>query len=129
MNLVNADFYNCSDLQQQEEDHLLFLTTSKIRIDEKIIVRITKSTVKQQLGTYRPLVSQQPLSPSSRDNFLSQFSRTQMFFKIVVLIHFTIFTRKHSCWSIFLINNFFKKRLQHMCFPVNISKSLKTSLS
>ena len=41
MNLVNADFYNCSDLQQQEEDHLLFLTNSKIRIDEKIILRIS----------------------------------------------------------------------------------------
>ena len=84
MNLVNVDFYNCSDLQQQEEYDLLFLTTSPIRIDEKIIARISnlhKSTVELQLGTYRPLVSQQPLSPSTRDNFLSQFSRSQMFSK------------------------------------------------
>ena len=35
-------------------------------------------------------------------------SRLQMFFKIVVLKDFTIFTRKHQCWSL----NFVKKRLQ-----------------
>ena len=30
-------------------------------------------------------------------------SRSQMFFKIVVLKYFTIFTRKHMCWTLFLI--------------------------
>ena len=29
--------------------------------------------------------------------------RTQMFIKIGVLTNFTIFTRKHLCWSLFLI--------------------------
>ena len=29
-------------------------------------------------------------------------SRTQLFFKIVVLKNFAIFTEKHLCWSLFL---------------------------
>ena len=40
------------------------------------------------------------------------------------------------CWSLFLIklqgsmkaSNFVKKKLYYMCFPVNITKSLKTSI-
>ena len=34
--------------------------------------------------------------------------------------NFPIFTGKHLCWSLFSIK--LKKRLQHMCFPVNIAK-------
>ena len=51
-------------------------------------------------------------------------SRSQMFFKIShALKNFAIFTGKHLCWSIFLINlvsqescNFIKERLQHRYF-------------
>ena len=37
--------------------------------------------------------------------------------------NFSIFTRKHICWSLFF--NFIEKRLQNRCFPVNIGKFLK----
>ena len=49
-------------------------------------------------------------------------SRSQMFFKIVVLKNFAIFTGKHlkAC-------NFIKKRLQYKCFPVNIGKFLRAT--
>ena len=39
-----------------------------------------------------------------------------MFFKIVVLKNFAIFSGKHLCWS-----------LRHMCFLVNITKIFKNS--
>ena len=39
MNLVIVDFFICNGLQQEEEDHLLFLITNPIRIEEKIIAR------------------------------------------------------------------------------------------
>ena len=48
--------------------------------------------------------------------------------------NFAMFTRKHPCWNLFLINlqaqasNFIKKRLQHRCFPVNIAKLLSTPI-
>ena len=49
-----------------------------------------------------------------------------------VLKNFTIFTRKHLCWSLFLITlqacNLLKKRLQHRCFLVNIAKFLRTPI-
>ena len=57
-----------------------------------------------------------------------------MFFKIVVVRNFTIFTGKHLCWSHLCLSltlkacNFIKKRLQHKCFPVNIVKFLRTFL-
>ena len=51
-----------------------------------------------------------------------------------------MFIEKHLCWSLFLMTlqahlqenilkvyNFIEKRLQHMCFPVNIVKFLKTA--
>ena len=53
-------------------------------------------------------------------------SLLQMFLKIGFL-KISQFTGKHSCWSFFLIK--LKKRLQHMCFPVNIAKFLKTFFS
>ena len=43
-----------------------------------------------------------------------------MFFQIGFFRNLTIFTGKHLCWSLFSIK--LKKRLQHMCFPVNIAK-------
>ena len=49
-------------------------------------------------------------------------SRSQMFFKIIFLKNFAIFTGKHLCWSLCLI------KLQTWgCFPVNIAKFLRTS--
>ena len=56
-----------------------------------------------------------------------------MFFKIDVIKNFSIFTGKHLCWSLFLVQlqakacNFTKKRLQHRRFPVNIEKFLRTA--
>ena len=52
---------------------------------------------------------------------LYRSSRSQMLFKKGVLKNFAIFSGKHLCWSLFLIN-FIKKRLQHRCFPANIVK-------
>ena len=49
-------------------------------------------------------------------------SRSQMFFNIVVLKNFAIFSGKHLRWSLFLIKlqawtlSFINKRLQHRCF-------------
>ena len=55
-----------------------------------------------------------------------------MFFKIVFLKNFEIFTGKHLCWNLFLrkrdSNYFIKKRPQHTCFPVNIAKFFVTGL-
>ena len=56
-----------------------------------------------------------------------------MFLEVCILKNFAIFTRKHMCWSQFLIKlqtkacNFIKNRLQHMCFPVNAAKIFKNS--
>ena len=55
-----------------------------------------------------------------------------MFFKIGVIINFPIFRRKHLCWSLILIKlqdwwpaTLLKKRPQHRCFPVHITKCLR----
>ena len=52
---------------------------------------------------------------------------TGVFRKKGVLKNFAIFTRKHLCWSLFDVFgvNFIKRRLQHRCFPVNITKFLR----
>ena len=64
-------------------------------------------------------------------------SSHQRYFKKAVLKYFGIFTGKHLCWSLILIKlrackfkacTFIKKRLQHSCSPVNISKFLKTPI-
>ena len=52
--------------------------------------------------------------------------RSQMFYKINALKKLAIFTGKHLCWRLFLIN-FIKKRPQHRCFPANIAKCLSTA--
>ena len=44
-----------------------------------------------------------------------------------VLKNLAIFAGKRLCWSPFLIK-FIKKRLQHRCFPVNISKILRAPI-
>ena len=61
-------------------------------------------------------------------------SRLQMFFKIGVLKDVPIFTGKHLCRSLFLINFaglqlwiLLKKRLQHRCFPVSTAEFLRTT--
>ena len=57
--------------------------------------------------------------------------RLQVFFKIVILKNFAILKGKHLCWSVILTLHFFnfiKKRLQHVCFPVNIAKFLRTAI-
>ena len=61
-------------------------------------------------------------------------SRSQVFFKTGVLKHFAIFTGKHLCWCLFLIELLdwrpafsLKMRLQYRFFPVNIARFLKTA--
>ena len=57
-----------------------------------------------------------------------------MFFIIVVLKNFPIFTGEHLCCSLFFnkvagsqVCNFMKRRFKHSCFPVNIAKCLRTA--
>ena len=59
----------------------------------------------------------------------SKSSRFQVFFKIVVLRHFTNFTEKLLWWSLFLIElqALSKKRIWHRCFPVKFTKFLRTT--
>ena len=77
-----------------------------------------------------------PLLSSDLKNVLTKhFPKMKpivMFFKIGVIINFLIFTRKYLCWSLFLIKlqdwwpaTLLKKRPQHRCFPVNITKCLR----
>ena len=76
-----------------------------------------------------------PLLSSDLKNVLTKhFPKMKpivMFFKIGVIINFLIFTRKYLCWSLFLIKlqdwspaTLLKKRPQHQCFPVNITKCM-----
>ena len=44
-----------------------------------------------------------------------------------LVTNFAIFSGRHLCWSLFLLN-FIKKRLQHWCFPVNIEQLLRTPI-
>ena len=57
-------------------------------------------------------------------------SSRSLFFKIGVLRNFLTCKGKHQFWSLFSINleacNFMKKKLQHRCFSVNITKFLRT---
>ena len=54
-----------------------------------------------------------------------------MFFKIVVLKNFVIFTRKDLYWRLFLLNKeglqIYKKEIPTQVFPVDIVKFLRTS--
>ena len=55
----------------------------------------------------------------------------EVFYKKAVLKSFAIFTRKHLCWSLFLIKlflNFIQKRHKHRWFPLNIAKFLRTPI-
>ena len=51
----------------------------------------------------------------------------KVLYENAVLRNFAIFTGKHLCWSLFLIN-FIKKRLQHRYFPENIVELLRTPI-
>ena len=65
-------------------------------------------------------------------NFLQkQKQPVEVFCKKGVLKYFAIFTWKHLCWSLFagLQACNFIKRLRHRCFPVNIAKFLRISIS
>ena len=58
-------------------------------------------------------------------------SRSQMFFKINVLQIFAIFTGKHLSWSLFFnivadLNDFSYEYYIYRCFPMNITKFLRT---
>ena len=58
-------------------------------------------------------------------SYLHRNSRSEIFMKISVLKNFINLTGKHLRWSETCI--FFKKRLQHGCFPVKFVKFLRTS--
>ena len=49
-----------------------------------------------------------------------------------VLKNVVIFTGKHLCWSLFLIElqacKFIEKRLEHWCFPLHVRKFLRTPI-
>ena len=67
------------------------------------------------------------------DEFKVQKQPPVVFFKQNFLKNFAIFTGKHLCWSLFLINlqasriaTLLKKGLQHRNFPVNIVTFKKT---
>ena len=60
-----------------------------------------------------------PFDPLENIRKSWEIDRWQMFFKIGVLKNFAIFTGKHLCWK---ACHFIKKRLQHKCFTVNITK-------
>ena len=53
-------------------------------------------------------------------------SRSPKFCKLDALKNLAIFTGKHLGWRFFLIN-FIKKRHQHRCFSVNVTKCLSTA--
>ena len=55
--------------------------------------------------------------PGARNRSISSYQRRSI--KKAVLKNLTIFTGKHLCWSLFLIN-FIKKRLQDRYFAENI---------
>ena len=49
----------------------------------------------------------------------------EVFVKNAVLKNFAVLTGKHLCCSLFLTKMWdFKKRIQHICFPMNIAKFL-----
>ena len=57
-----------------------------------------------------------------------QLQPLEMIYKKAVLKNFAMFTGKHLCWNLFLSKvASLKKRLQHSCFPVNISKNFKNT--
>ena len=64
------------------------------------------------------------------DRAISQYksSRSQVFFKILVLKNFAIFTGKPLHWSL-RPATLIKKRLWHRYFPANFAKFLKTPFS
>ena len=59
----------------------------------------------------------------------TESSHSQMFFKIVVLRNFAMFTEKPPALESHFNKacNFTEKRPQHRCFPVNIAKLLRTA--
>ena len=54
----------------------------------------------------------------------------QVFYKKAVLKNFALFTGKNLCWSLILLKTFRPTILliRYRCFPVNISKFLRTSI-
>ena len=85
------------------------------------------------IGSFPSGVQFKMIMASCRISFTAYFLRvksirSKMFFDIGVLKNSAIFTGKHLSWSLFLLKlqAFFKKRLQHRCFPVNIAKFLIT---
>ena len=73
------------------------------------------------------------LQHSSRYYLPCQKQPAEVFCKNGVLRHFTKFTGKHLCHSLFFnkvlglrLATLFKKRLWHRCFPVNFVKFLRT---
>ena len=69
----------------------------------------------------------------SSHKVLEKYNAQKVFYKKAVLKSFATFTGKHLCWNLFFNKNagfqtcsFIKKRLQHICFPANIDKFLRS---
>ena len=60
-------------------------------------------------------------------DWYNQKQPTEVFYKKAALKNFATFTGKHLCWSP-QARNVIKKRLQHRCFPVNITTILRTPI-
>ena len=75
-----------------------------------------------------------PLFLFLKDMGSLKYKSSQIFCQIGALQYFAIFTEKHKCRKTPLfdkatglhISNFIKKRLQQLCFPLNIAKFLRT---
>ena len=86
-------------------------------------------------GMLRMLVSIVGMQITSTLHLQSRSSHRRCSLKSSVTKNFANFTGKHHCWRLFLINllakrpaPILKKRLLHGCFPVNITKFLRTVL-
>ena len=66
------------------------------------------------------------------ENAIAAFRKATggVLWKKTVLKNFEIFSEKHRCFNIFLIEVCYliKKRLQHSCLPVNIAKLLRKKI-
>ena len=75
-----------------------------------------------------------PLFLFLKDMGSLKYKSSQIFYQIGALQYFAIFTEKHKCRKTPLfdkatglhVSNFIKKRLQQLCFPLNIAKFLRT---
>ena len=84
-------------------------------------LQVTVTACKKQIEKQPPEVCNKILVPHEIGELIFYYSCS---IKKAVLKNLAIFTGKHLCWSLFLIN-FIKKRLHHEYFPENIAELLR----